>query len=224
MRECRSTNARTKVFRGLYQVRSERPDILNSFDYFTLSYLSFSHPPESWLSLALPVLHETFRAAENSVFPGLRRVLLAGAPIIFPNYKLLEVLENAGCLIGADMLCSAYGRLYDPVEVDEDTERGIIRALALRYIGGSLCPCFVNSGKLNDAAINLVREYGLDGVVYHNLRLCQPYDIRLTMMRQATKKENIPFLSIKTDFGQEDIGQLKTRVEAFLEVLTAQNK
>jgi benzoyl-CoA reductase/2-hydroxyglutaryl-CoA dehydratase subunit BcrC/BadD/HgdB len=44
------------------------------------------------------------------------------------------------------------------------------------------------------------------------------------MMRQATKKENIPFLSIKTDFGQEDIGQLKTRVEAFLEVLTAQNK
>ena len=58
-----------------------------------------------------------------------------------------------------------------------------------------------------------------DGVVHYNLQFCQTYANEAVKVEEALAKEDIPLLRIETDYSDEDAGQLRTRVEAFLEML-----
>jgi len=218
MDACRITNERTRIFRKIYEYRARHPLALNSFDYFILSQSSFLLNPEEWTEKAGAVYREC--SSRGKIMPGdAKKILLAGSPILFPNFKILDILEETGCHAAADVMCSAYGHLYDPVEIDEETEYGILRALTLKYIAPSICPCFVGINKLINTILDAVQKYGLNGVIYCNLRLCQVFEIQTTILRNILKEKGIPLLVLKTDFSKEDTGQLKTRIEAFMEML-----
>ncbi|MCM8777055.1 MAG: 2-hydroxyacyl-CoA dehydratase family protein [Candidatus Omnitrophica bacterium] len=214
---CKITNERTSIFRKIYKLRAEKKGIINAFDYFTLTSASFLLTATDWTKYTEVLYNELLNREIKTNYK--KQILLAGSPIVFPNFKLLEIMEEAGCYIAADTLCSSYGHLFDPVEIDEETEPGIIRTLTLKYIAPSICPCFLGIDKLINAVIENVEKYGLDGVIYYNLRLCNVFEMEIPIIRSVLKDKGIPFLSLKTDFSREDTGQLKTRIEAFMEML-----
>jgi benzoyl-CoA reductase/2-hydroxyglutaryl-CoA dehydratase subunit BcrC/BadD/HgdB len=218
LRACQATNRRTRVYRRLRALRAARPDAIGAGDYFAMTTASFYMEADAWTAAAEALLVE---AGERpaAARPPRKRILLVGSPVIFPGFKVLDLLEQAGCCVAADALCSAYGRLFDPVVVDEDTEDGILRALSLKYVAASLCPCYLSFQKFMDHILETVREFRLDGVVYHTLRLCQVAEMQVGPVRKVLKEHAVPFLALKTDLGEEDAGQLKTRMEAFAEML-----
>lgn len=94
-----------------------------------------------------------------------------------------------------------------------------MRGLALRHFSATLCPCFVDSADSIDRVLELVEDYSARGVIAHNLRLCQLIDMETLRLRPVLRDRQIPFLSIHTDLSQEDREQIKTRAEAFLEMM-----
>ena len=70
----------------------------------------------------------------------------------------------------------------------------------------------------------LAREYGADGVVGLNLSFCTTYQVENEKMRKRLQSEGIPFLSLETDYASGDEGQLRTRIEAFVESLEASHQ
>ncbi|MGB9642040.1 MAG: 2-hydroxyacyl-CoA dehydratase subunit D [Candidatus Ratteibacteria bacterium] len=218
---CKLTNARTEVFRNIYQLRAEQPDAINVFDYYIMMYAGFFMKVEKWNALAEKVYRQ---AKQIHRFVDKPRILLAGTPVIFPNFKIIDVMEESGLKMAADLQCISFGRFYNPVMIDEETEAGILRALTLKNIAGSMCPCLLNLEKLVNLIIDTVNQYKLDGVIYYNLRLCQVFELQTALIRQILKEKGIPFLSIKTDLGKEDTGQLKTRMEAFREMIESRNE
>ncbi len=217
----KKTNMRTEIFRKIYDLRARNPEAISSFDYYSMIYASFFMEIKKWNEISEKVYKEAYEIKKDFNRPG---VLLAGTPVIFPNFKILNVIDQAGLSIAADIQCTTFGRFFNPVSIDEDTESGIIRALTLKNIAGSICPCLLNLEKLTNLIIDTVNQYNIQGVVYYNLRLCQVFDIQTAIMRQILKEKGIPFISIKTDLGKEDTGQLKTRLEAFKEMLTSHRK
>ncbi|MCX7916858.1 MAG: 2-hydroxyacyl-CoA dehydratase family protein, partial [bacterium] len=215
---CKLTNERTKIFRKIYDLRAKKVGIMNSFDYFIMSNASFFSQVDEWTKNAY-TLYEEMNKIEIKENRYNKKILLAGPPIIFPNFKVLEILEEIGCYVACDIMCSAFGHLFNPVEIDEETERSIIRTLALKYIAPSLCSCFIGIDKLINAILELVEKYNIDGVIYYNLRLCNVFEMNIPILRNILKEKGIPFLSLKTDLSKEDTGQLKTRIEAFLEMI-----
>lgn len=213
---CKLTNKRTEIFKKIYELRIKSPDVINAFDYYVMIYVSFFMDIEQWNNMAEKVYDE---AKEKHSLSKKPKILLAGSPVIFPNFKILDVLQQAELEISSDIQCTSFGRFYNPVVIDEDTESGIIRALTLKNIAGSICPCLLNLEKIINLIIDTVNQYKLDGVVYYNLRLCQVFETQTTIIRQVLKENKIPFLSVKSDFGKEDTGQLKTRFEAFREII-----
>jgi len=213
---CKLTNERTEIFKKIYALRIKFPGAINIFDYYVMIYTSFFMDIEQWNKMAEKVYEQ---AREKQSLSKKPKVLLSGSPVIFPNFKILDVLDQAGLEVAADIQCTGFGRFYNPVAIDEDTESGIIRALTLKNIAGSICPCLLTLEKLINLIIDTVSQYRLDGVVYYNLRLCQVFETQTTIIRQVLKENKIPFLSVKTDFGKEDTGQLKTRLEAFREII-----
>ena len=75
----------------------------------------------------------------------------------------------------------------------------------------------------NPDRLNHIKEmysaYKADGVIHYGLQFCQPYLMEAIPVEKALESENIPVLRIETDYSMEDVGQLKTRVEAFVEML-----
>jgi len=216
---CEQTNRRTALFRRIFEFRAAAPGAINAGDYFAMASASFMMLPDDWAAAAAAVLAEAARRAPPVSGPARRKLLLAGSPIIFPNGKILEITAEAGGYIAADLLCSAFGRLYDPVVIEEDGEGELVRAIAAKTIAPSLCPCYPGINKIADRMIDMVGRYALAGIIYYQLRLCQVVDLQAGALRQILKERGIPALFIKTDLGGEDRGQLKTRVEAFLEMI-----
>jgi benzoyl-CoA reductase/2-hydroxyglutaryl-CoA dehydratase subunit BcrC/BadD/HgdB len=65
----------------------------------------------------------------------------------------------------------------------------------------------------------MAKELNIDGVIYYALMFCQPYAYEAFKIGKALKDARIPMLSIETDYSMGDVQQLKTRVEAFVEML-----
>jgi benzoyl-CoA reductase/2-hydroxyglutaryl-CoA dehydratase subunit BcrC/BadD/HgdB len=65
----------------------------------------------------------------------------------------------------------------------------------------------------------MAKEWGADGILNYSLQFCGTYQIEAGTIEQAAKSAGIPFLKIDTDYSMEDIGQLSTRIEAFLEMV-----
>ena len=211
---------RTEAFRALYNLRRRYPHLLSGRGAFLVTQASFTDDVARWTEQVWALVRELEVEGARRPEPpaGFLPVLLTGAPVAWPNWKVLNVIEEAGAWVVADTLCSGTHRLFDPVVVDEWTTSGMLRALALRYFSAPICPCFVESADRMDRVIELSRDFHVHGVISHNLRLCQPTDMETTLLRQVLKEEKVPLLVLATDLGLEDVEQLKTRVEAFLEM------
>ena len=94
----------------------------------------------------------------------------------------------------------------------------MIDAITDKYLDIN-CACFTpNSGRIDDV-VRLAQEYEADGIVQYDLQFCGPYQIEATLVERAAKAAGIPTLRIDTDYSMGDVGQLSTRVEAFLEMI-----
>ena len=188
-----------------------------------MTQASFYDDIDRWIQKT-EELCEELKNRSSCIMGRSSRLLLTGAPIIWPNFKVLNIVEETGANIVIDELCSGTQALYDPVEVDEWTEEIMLKAIANRYLLPSTCPCFTETNDRIDKILQMAKDFSIDGVIYHSLRLCQLYDIEQGLVKQVLKDKGIPMLSIHTDYSREDVEQLKTRVEAFLEMLKSRMK
>jgi benzoyl-CoA reductase/2-hydroxyglutaryl-CoA dehydratase subunit BcrC/BadD/HgdB len=153
--------------------------------------------------------------------------MVTGTPMIWPdNWKLPTLIEEGtpqGILV-ADELCSSERLLYDPVGVDEWSMNDMLNAIAERYLMASTCPCFTSKDGNEDRVnwlLNKVKEWKIQGVIYYVNRGCMLYAMEYTRVKKVLDHINIPVYYLDTEYTREDVGQMKTRVEAFLEMLTA---
>lgn len=218
---------RTKTFRRLYELRKAKPSVITEKDATLVVNTSFFDDPARWIQKTNELCDElegNIRNGLNVADPNAPRILLTGSPIIWPNYKILDIAEDSGLNIVIDQLCSGTEYLYEPVEVDEHTHEDMLSAIAERYLLPSVCPVFLTADDRNDRILEMVEQFKVEGVLYHILRLCQLFDIESEGIRYALEEKEIPMLKISTEYSHEDVEQLRTRIEAFREMLTARRE
>lgn len=147
------------------------------------------------------------------------RILLAGSPVIFPNLKLPNLIEELGAVLVADESCVGERALYDPVGHPERNLRAQLTALAARTLMPCICPSFAPNEDRLVTLRRMVATHRVDGVVYHVLKGCVVYDFEVGRVEAALKELQVPVVRIETDYSPEDVEQLRTRIEAFVEML-----
>lgn len=212
---------RTEIFRRLYEIRKSEIPVITERDALLVIQASFFDDVKRWIENTeklIEELKENIKMKKGVFDQKSPRLLLAGSPIIFPNFKLLNIVEEFAPIV-IDEICSGTQQLYEPVEVDEWTMEGVLEAIAERYLLPSICPCFTKSDDRIDRILQLAKDFKIDGVIYHQLRLCQLYDMEFERVKRVLKENKVPVLRIQTDYSKEDVEQIRTRVEAFLELL-----
>lgn len=79
------------------------------------------------------------------------------------------------------------------------------------------CSCFTPNNERIIQVVTEFRESKVQGIINYSLQFCHTYNIEEIRIREACAQEGIPYMFIESDYSPEDIGQLQTRVEAFLE-------
>jgi benzoyl-CoA reductase/2-hydroxyglutaryl-CoA dehydratase subunit BcrC/BadD/HgdB len=219
----------TKAFRRLQDIRKGSPVIMGR-DAMLVNQTSMWDNIERWTKKTEELcddLEERVRQKMWACPPDTPRVMVTGTPMVWPdNWKLPNLVEESspqGVLV-VDELCSSDRLLYDPVGVDEWTMDDMFNAVAERYLLTSTCPCFTSKDGNEDRInwlLDKLKEFKVDGVIYYVVRGCMLYAMEYTRIKRILDHKNVPIYYLDTDYTREDVGQMKTRVEAFLEMLRA---
>jgi benzoyl-CoA reductase/2-hydroxyglutaryl-CoA dehydratase subunit BcrC/BadD/HgdB len=222
------TQRATKAFRRLQELRKGAPVIMGR-DAMLVNQTYMWDDIERWTEKTEALcdeLEERVHQKNWACPPDTPRVMVTGTPMIWPdNWKLPTLIEEGnprGVLI-ADELCSSERLLYDPVGVDEWSEGDMLNAISQRYLMASTCPCFTSKDGNEDRInwlLNKIKEWDINGVIYYVHRGCMLYAMEYTRVKKVLDHINIPVYYLDTEYTREDVGQMKTRVEAFLEMLS----
>lgn len=216
-----------QAYRKLHRLRQEKPALLLGKDAFLVGNAFFFDDLERWTEAVEALVAELERrkadgfSAAQSRAP---RVLFTGSPPVFPNLKVPVLIEQAGAVIVADETCSSNRMLYDAVTVDEWNLYDMVDAVADRYLKPCTCPIFTNDDDRKRRLLDLARSFDVEGVVYQAFAGCQVFEMEYRSINQALDEAGIPCLYIETDYSPDDVGQLSTRVEAFIESLKARRR
>lgn len=216
-RAIEQVNRRTELMRKINDRRRAAPGCLNGRDAFLVMQASFIADPQWWNERAAALLTELEGRAPRD--DALVRIVLTGSPVLFPDFSLLQLIEETGAVVVADEMCSGTQRLCNPTVVDETSVGGMIRAAAEKALLPCTCPVFVADDLRIDRIIELARRSGASGVIHHTLRLCQVFDMGTPRVEAALRARDLPLLNIHDEFSAESAGALKNRVDAFIEML-----
>ena len=162
------------------------------------------------------------RAAEDvSAYDGTdpgKRILIAGSPSPMGNAKVHHIVETSGLKIVADETCTGSRYYKEIVPEDLDDLDKMVEAVADRYFEID-CACFSPNTERLDNIQSVVHDFQVDGVVQNILQYCHAYNIEARAVDKVLNKIHIPSITIETDYSQEDYGQIRTRIEAFGELL-----
>lgn len=211
-------NGVRRALQRFYGVMKHDPAPITGLELFRVLYGSTFKLDRSGLADELNALTDKIEAeyAAGKRLDKKPRILITGCPMGGATEKVIEAIEKNGGVVVTYENCS--GAKAIEREVKEDTD-DIYGAIADRYlgIGCSVMTPNNNRFKLLDEMID---EYKVDGVVEMVLQACHTYSVESKSVRRfVTHDKEIPYIYIETDYSKTDVGQLNTRLAAFVEML-----
>lgn len=218
----RIVNNRRKALARVYETR-KNPDIIpiSGTDALLMMQIAFFDDPVRCTEMANKLADELEQRLVDgvSVFPaGTKRILITGTPMAIPNWKLHHIIETSGAAIVCEENCTGTKFFTNLVDESQTTLEGMFQALSDRYMQIH-CACFTPNEARIDEVLQLARDYRVDGVINTNLKFCTTFKTEAPALEKALEEAGIPVLDIETDYTDNDAEQLRTRVEAFIEML-----
>ncbi|MFZ5569001.1 MAG: double-cubane-cluster-containing anaerobic reductase [Thermodesulfobacteriota bacterium] len=217
----KTVNEKRKAVHRLNRLRAADPAPISGLDALLVNQVFFYDNPARFTSSVNMICDELEgRIREKSgISSGKRpRILVSGCPMAVPNWKLPWIVETSGAVIVGEESCVGERGSRNLVNGDGTTLDDLMEAVIDRYFAID-CAVFTPNQSRLDHIVEMAAAYKADGVIHYGLQFCQPYLMESLPVEKALKDKGIPVLRVETDYGPEDAGQLKTRVEAFLEML-----
>ena len=161
--------------------------------------------------------HDLFKVLYGSTFKFDRREIPAEVDALVEKIqKVIQAIESNGAVVVTYENCTG-AKSIDKLVDEENPD--VYDALARRYLNIGCSVMTPNPNRL-ELLGRLIDEYKVDGVVEMTLQACHTYNVEAFSIRKFVNQEKgIPYLNVETDYSQADIGQLNTRIAAFIEML-----
>jgi benzoyl-CoA reductase subunit C len=221
----RTMNRIRAALTRIYDLKGERPEILKGSDLYALVRAAMIMDRTRAASLLEEVAAEiekrnTEACATATVgdmsLSGLvrKRIVLSGGVCNHPD--IYTIIEEAGGAVVGDDLCT--GSRYFSGLIDEKADP--VTAIAGRYLERIVCPA--KHRGLTDRAdylVRLVREKRAQGVIFFLLKFCDPHAFDYPYLKEALDRAGVPSLLLEVEDRLPADGQLRTRFEAFVEMI-----
>ena len=206
------------ALKRLYELMRLDPAPMTGQELFSVLYGSTFKPDRSKIPGEVNAIADRVEKeyAEGKMLEKKPRILVTGCPIGGATEKVIKAIEDNGGVVVTFENCGG-AKSVDRL-VEEDAE-DIYEAIAKRYLSIGCSVMTPNPNRI-ELLGRLIDEYQVDGVVEMILQACHTYNVEsLGIRRFVNDEKHKPYISVETDYSQADIGQLNTRIAAFIEML-----
>ena len=212
-------NEMCAVISEIGEMRKAANPVITGYEFHLLNLVSYTCPT----ALILPYLKETLEELKHrkpdakSAFRA--RVAIVGSEIDDPS--LTKLIEDVGALVVSDRYCfgSTPGREVIELNDEEDALKQICR----HYMEVGECARYISDEKVHqrrETADRLAREFHAEGIIYEQMKYCDYWGFERALASHVVHEEyGWPVLSIDRVYSNGSSGQLRTRVQAFVESL-----
>ena len=215
----REHNEMCAIISEIGEMRKAEKPIITGYEFHIMNLVSYTCPTR----LILPYLRENLVELKtrkpDSKSPFRARVAIVGSEIDDPS--LTKLIEDVGALVVSDRYCfgSTPGREVIELNDEEDALKQICR----HYMEVGECARYISDEKVQqrrDTADRLAREFHADGIIYEQMKYCDYWGFERALASHVVHEEyGWPVLSIDRVYSNGSSGQLRTRVQAFVESL-----
>jgi len=152
----------------------------------------------------------------------LPRVMVVGSQI--DNTDFIDLVEDSGAAVVVDDLCPGTREHFPQVPLRDNPVMG----LAERYLGGINCARTYRkkSGAYDEYLEDrfghigkFIKDFNVDGVILYFYKYCDPFGFEVPQIKSYIEAKGIPVLYLEGDYSMGAIGGLRTRIQAFLEMI-----
>jgi len=214
-----TVNEKRAAMHRLAKLRQANPAPISGLDALLANQVLFYDDPGRFTASVHKLCDELEeRIAEKTGVAPARtpRVVVSGCPMAVPNWKLPSIIEGAGAVVVGEESCIGERGTQNQVSTEGESVEALIENLVDRYLAID-CAVFTPNPTRAEHALQIARDARADGVIHYALQFCSPYQMEAPLLERHAEDGGLPVLRIDTDYSQEDVGQLRTRVEAFIE-------
>ena len=215
----REHNEVCAILSEIAEMRKADNPIVTGYEFHVLNLVSFTCPKR----LILPYLRETLeelRTREpDAVNPYRARVAIVGSEIDDPS--LTKLIEGCGALVVSDRYCFGSTPGREVIELKDDEPA--LPQICLHIMQHSECARYIADEKVlqrRETADRLAKEYKAEGIIYEQMKYCDYWGFERALVSHIMHDEyGWPVLSVDRLYNNGNSGQLRTRVQAFVESL-----
>jgi benzoyl-CoA reductase/2-hydroxyglutaryl-CoA dehydratase subunit BcrC/BadD/HgdB len=214
-------NNRRQALHRLANLRAADPPPISGLDALLINQVAFYDNPARFTDAVNKICDELELKTKNGqgvTAQKTPRILISGCPMAVPNWKLPAIIENSGAVIVGEESCVGERGTQYLVDDSAGDLDSLMEAIVDRYFKID-CAIFTPNPERLEHTKQMAKDYRADGVIHYALQFCSPYTTEAYTAEQELQRDGIPVMRIETDYSPQDIGQLKTRVEAFVEML-----
>ena len=201
------------------EYRKEENPRITGYEFHVLCVATYCCPKY----LILDKLRETaeeLKTREPDAKKNYRaKIVVVGSEMDDPDFT--KLIEDSGALVVADRFC--FGSLPGREEIVLNNEEDVLTQIALHYMKTSQCPRYMSHEKVQerrDYVKHLVDEYNADGVMYEQIKFCEYWGYERALASYVMSGDyGVPTAAVDRQYTASASGQLRTRVQAFVESL-----
>lgn len=198
--------------RELYRLRRERPGLITSADFHAVLKAGFFLPAEAYG----PLLETLLAGLETLAPPPGRRPRLVLSGMVFDPLDAQGLFDAVGADVVDDDFASGWrSASRDTLRVDD-----LVEGIAEHLFGGAPCCCLHDPGKdRHGYLVKKIRDAGADGVVFWYVKFCEPDAFDRPQLLARLRQEGIPATVLELDLSMKSIESIRTRIQAFCEMI-----
>jgi len=215
-------NRKRAVLRRLFELRKANPSPISGLDALLVVQISFYDDPNRFIEKTTELcdeLEDRVRRGVGVSAPCAKRILYSGTPMPIPFWTIYSIIEKSGAVVVAEESCTGLRLIAgNEVPLYPDSLEKQLSAIAERQMQ-THCACFTPNKERIDDVVSLYHEYMANGVIHFSLSFCQPYIMESISIKKVLQEKYIPVVTLDGDYSEQQAAQLKTRIEAFLEMI-----
>jgi benzoyl-CoA reductase subunit C len=204
-------NETRSLLKEIYALRQQDPPLLSGSDALDICMAVSVMPNDQANPLLKDLLGELTSGQAAEAFGP--RIMVTGS--VLDNPALIKMIEEEDGVVVVDDLCNTIRNFWYAIEPNDDPLEAIYAYMNKR----PLCACIHPTEGRLDYLNELVDTFDVEAVIYFNLKYCHPFLYEAPLFAKALKERDIPTNILEVGHDMSGHGQLRTRVQAFIEML-----
>ncbi len=206
-----------ELIRAIGEYRKQDRPTITGYEFHIITLATYAAPKHLIIDKLEETLEElkTRQPDEQSDFRA--RVVLVGSEI--DDVDFVKLVEDNGAFVCADRFCSGSLPGRNPIALND--EEDVLTQICRHYMQSGQCPRYMNTAKnvaRREYVKALAEEYKADGIIYEQIKFCDPWAYERMVGSHVLKDDfGYPVLSVDRPYSIAGSGQMRTRVQAFVE-------